>query len=116
MRFRERTNAIRKIALTAVGKTVPEAQEPAAIPASASPDAALARQLFESVRTETEAGRAVTVRDLHRLIGQPQPVALRLIDRLRADGLLRVGEQQFDPFGAQVDALGDWPAGTDGEA
>lgn len=58
--------------------------------------------LIETVQRREEDGTATTLRDLHRLLDVPQPVALRLADLLRAEGVVRIDMNDADAFASII--------------
>lgn len=58
--------------------------------------------LIETVQQREEHGTVTTLRDLHRLLDVPQPVALRLADQLRDEGVALVEMDDIDAFASVI--------------
>lgn len=62
----------------------------------------LAALLIDAVRHRELHGQTTSLRDLHRLLDVPQPLALRLADRLRDEGVVLVEMNDADAFASVV--------------
>lgn len=49
------------------------------------------------------SGVTVRLGELHNLAGLPQPLTLRCVKAMKAEGVLEVEHHTFDPFAAQVE-------------
>ncbi|MEE4153963.1 MAG: hypothetical protein V2I27_07370 [Erythrobacter sp.] len=58
--------------------------------------------LIDAVSHRRACGRKTTLRDLHTLLGVPQPVALRVLRRLENEGVARVEPDLADAFASEI--------------
>ena len=58
--------------------------------------------LVEAVEHRRSAGQITTLRDVHELLETPQPVALRIVQKLEADGVVQIERDIADAFASVV--------------
>ncbi len=58
--------------------------------------------LIDAVSHRHAIGRKTTLRDLHTLLGVPQPVALRVLRRLENEGVARLKHNLADAFASEI--------------
>ncbi len=61
--------------------------------------------LIDAISRRQSRGEKTTLRDLHRLLGVVQPVALRLAYRLEREGLVLIEADATDAFAASITTI-----------
>lgn len=75
---------------------------PEPVEGRASPSDGQKLLVLEQLRQASAREDRVAIRDLHRLSGLPQPVALRALRALEEDGLVEREENLFDALAGEV--------------
>lgn len=86
----------------AKGRVQDIAEEDIAASGKSAKDQLLTALLIDAVSHRKAQGQSTTLRDVHKLLGIGQPVALRLMRRLENEGVARIEPNLSDAFAAEI--------------
>ncbi|MEM7700856.1 MAG: hypothetical protein AAF251_02855 [Pseudomonadota bacterium] len=65
----------------------------------------LSALLIECVQLRSKSGLATTLRDLHELLEEPQPIALRIVHSLEEEGVVTIDRDVLDALASTVEIV-----------